>query len=321
MRDKQLNDLFINLLRNKIPSDKKIAAILSEILDVQKEAVYRRLRNEVVFTFSEITQIAYSLSISLDHIVGMEKDYYPYVLKSVNNKEIRKDIYAVLNGYADWVKRLVKDEESEFSVVTPTIPIVFSFNQEYLMRWVLYNWDYRRYYQTGPLKRFDNLDFDPEIFDLSRDVATIFKRIVKSDFILDRAFLKDFISDIITFRIFKCIGEEDVQKIKNELILFLDYLETIAIDGCYPESGNKVSIYISEIKPRSGFGYARSENYNVSFVKLFTFDGIVSFSKKCYEDTCNWFKSYERASTLISVSSEINRTTFFEEQRRILDNL
>ncbi len=321
MKDKHLNELFIGLLRVKMQDDKKIATVLSEILDINKEAVYRRLRNEVVFTFSEITQIAHSLSISLAHIIGMEKDYYPYILKSVNNKGIRKDIYPVLNGYADWIKGLVKNEENEFSVVTPTIPIVFSFNHEYLMRWVLYNWDYRRYYQPGPLKRFDNLDFDPEIFDLSKNVATIFKRIVQSDFILDRSFLKDFISDITTFRIFKCIGEEDVKKIKNELILFLDYLETIAIEGCYPESGNKVYIYISEIKPRSGFGYARSENYIASFVKLFTFDSVISFSKKCYDDTCNWFKSYERASTLISVSSEINRTTFFEEQRRILDNL
>lgn len=321
MRDRQLNELFINLLRNKISDDKKIATILSEILDVQKESVYRRLRNEVVFTFSEITQISHSLSISLDHIVGMEDDYYPYILKSVNNKEIRKDIYSVLNEYSDWAKRLVKEEKNKFSIVTSTIPIAFSFSHEYLMKWVLYNWDYRRYYQTGPLKRFDNIDFDPYIFDLSRDVATTFKGIAQSDFILDKTFLQDLISDIITFRIFKCIGEEDVKKIKNELILFLDYLETIAIEGCYLESGNKVSIYISEIKPRSGFGYARAENYNISFIKLFTFDSIISFSKKCFSDTCNWVKSYERASTLISVSSELNRTTFFEEQRRILDNL
>lgn len=321
MRDKQLNELFINLLRDKMHDDKKIAAILSEILAIQKEAIYRRLRNEVVFTFSEITQISYSLSISLDHIIGMDKDYYPYILRSVNNKEFRKDIHVVLNRYSDWAKSIIKEEENEISIVTLTIPIVFFFNYEYLLKWFLYNWDYRRYYQAGLLKKFEDFEFDPNILKLSKEVAALFKKIGHSCFILDKGFLKDFISDIKTLRVLKCVNEQDIEKMKNELLLFLDYLETIAISGYYPETGNKVSINISEIKPRSGFGYVRAGNYNVSFVQLFTFDAIISFSKKSFDDIYNWFKSYERTSTHISVSSEINRTTFFEEQRQILSDL
>ena len=61
---------FISTMREVTPKGGNLANILMDILCMSKEAIYRRLRGEVAFTFSEVAIIANQLGISLDKIIG-----------------------------------------------------------------------------------------------------------------------------------------------------------------------------------------------------------------------------------------------------------
>ena len=139
--------------------------------------------------------------------------------------------------------------------------------------------------------------------------------------IINRKFLEDMTDDIKTLISLKSIHQEDIDNLKKELNQYLNYLEKMVISGCYPETGKKVSVYISEFRILSGFAYIKSTNYNVSILKLYSFNGALSLSKESFDETVKWYKSYERLSTLISLSCEFGRAVFFEEQRCIVDAL
>lgn len=64
-----LNNNLQKAIRNTLPEDKNIANVLTEILFIGKEAVYRRLRGEVPFTLYEAALIVKQLGISLDSLI------------------------------------------------------------------------------------------------------------------------------------------------------------------------------------------------------------------------------------------------------------
>ena len=53
----QLNDELVSAIRNSVSDDMNIANLLMDILSIGKEAVYRRLRGDVPFTFDEVSKI------------------------------------------------------------------------------------------------------------------------------------------------------------------------------------------------------------------------------------------------------------------------
>jgi len=318
MKDKQVNELFIGLIKNKIKDEKKIVSVLSNILDIQKDVVYRRLRHEVAFTFSEIAEIAYALSISPDHIISLKKQYHPYHMQGIGNS----DRLAKLRMYTDHVINITKEKDCEYVEVSASIPVALFFGYDYLLKWYLYIGDYRRYYKEKiPLKKFHEFKCDVKFVEHSKILATELKKFAHSIFIINNKFLESLIKDLKIFIEIKCINKEDAGRIKEELNQFIDYLEKTVTSGCYPETAKKVSVYVSNFKIHSGFSFIRSTNYTFSVLKLFSFNSVFSINKEVFEETLNWFESYERLSVLISVSCEMGRSIFFEEQRRIIDTL
>ena len=61
MKNEMVNEL-IGVMRERIPKGSNLANSLMEILCMGKEAIYRRLRGEVAFTFEEVSLISTKLS-------------------------------------------------------------------------------------------------------------------------------------------------------------------------------------------------------------------------------------------------------------------
>ena len=72
MKDVSLYESFLAELRKKIPQGAKLTNTLVDMLYIEREAVYRRLRGEVPFTFMEVVTIAKKLGISLDNLADSD---------------------------------------------------------------------------------------------------------------------------------------------------------------------------------------------------------------------------------------------------------
>lgn len=65
-----LTKYLVQAIKNALGPHRRVAPYLSDLLSLGKEAVYRRLRSEVTFSFDEVVLIAYDLNISLDTLIG-----------------------------------------------------------------------------------------------------------------------------------------------------------------------------------------------------------------------------------------------------------
>jgi hypothetical protein len=112
-----------------------------------------------------------------------------------------------------------------------------------------------------------------------------------------------------------------VQNIKNDLFQLLDYLENIAITGQYKETGNAVHIYISDIDITTNYCYMEADDIKFSMIKTFILTSVTSLDEKTFEKMKDWVHSFIKTSTLITVAGEKQRVNYFENQRKIINEL
>lgn len=100
MTDK-LNSGLIESMKEKIPEGANLANLLMDILYIGKEAVYRRLRGEVPFTFTEAAVISQKLGVSLDQLIGANFGGNAlFGLNIVHYADPVETYYAMIDGYA-----------------------------------------------------------------------------------------------------------------------------------------------------------------------------------------------------------------------------
>ena len=99
MEKELLYDNLLNTIKEEFPQKTNLVSALVDLLCIEKEAVYRRLRGEVAFTFAEIVTIANAFGISLDNLVGtVTAKSRPFQLKLVDVGAICRCIGFVPRG-------------------------------------------------------------------------------------------------------------------------------------------------------------------------------------------------------------------------------
>lgn len=65
-----IHEKLVGAIREKIPHKATLTNTLADLLCMEREAVYRRMRGDVSFSFSEVAAISNKLGISLDNLMG-----------------------------------------------------------------------------------------------------------------------------------------------------------------------------------------------------------------------------------------------------------
>ena len=127
MKNEMVNEL-IGVMRERIPKGSNLANSLMEILCMGKEAIYRRLRGEVAFTFEEVSLISQHLGISLDKIVGrrMLNDTM-FDLNLLHTGDPIESYYEILVRYAKLFDLLRDDPTASVATASNLIPFTNAF--------------------------------------------------------------------------------------------------------------------------------------------------------------------------------------------------
>ena len=75
MQKKDLHDEFIDELCKKVPKRADLINLVSDILKLEKESIYRRLARKVNFSIREMGILAKELNISIDRLLYKEEDH------------------------------------------------------------------------------------------------------------------------------------------------------------------------------------------------------------------------------------------------------
>lgn len=316
-----IHDILLDELRKRFPFKAQLVNKLIDILYIEREAVYRRLRKEVPFTLLESVAIAKELSLSLDALIGIDlgkkRPFQLQVADYVNPQDID---YQMSEEYVNFLRLVQEDPNATTGTISNTVPLSLASKFSHLYRYIIFKWNYHQEERT-PNQTFKQIVLSDRFEELRKANYLESKKIHETHYIFDDLLFESLIQEISYFHSIGLINHSDLQMLKDNLSELIDYLEDIASHGRFPETGNKANIYLSDIRIDTSYSYFNTKNYQLSLIWTLVMNAASTFDEKTFEKIYTLFQSYVRSSTLISTTGEKRRTLFFRKQRELLANL
>ena len=315
--------LFKNLieaLQDRIPQRGKLADVLTDLLNIEKEAVYRRLRGSVPFSFLEVYAIATHFGFSLDSIAENISPFTQQMtVLTVKFPNLQENDYRKMEDFIVSIRRLNRDDDSESGAISSIIPLSLSIVYKHIYKFYLYKW----LHQLGnpqKIKTFEEADVTERLKQINRDLVESVRESPKAVYILDRLFIKHFVNDVRFFFDIRLLTREDVLLLKDDLYLLIKDLEQYAINGCF-ETGNKVEIFLANVHFDANYSYIDDTSFKLTTTRFFAFSESYSSDEVIFQSMRNCMNFLKRTSTLISEGNATERILFFEQQRKLVDTM
>ena len=315
MQREVLHRSLLDALEKKIPDKSKLVDTLTEILCMEKGAINRRLRGDVPFSFYEVVNIAERLKLTISHFLTAKTLWIDNIAQDMAGLD-----YNIWEEIVDFVKLAKNDPNSHFTDSANLVPGTIFYRYPLLYKFYLYKY---QYLLKGAENRmsFDEFAVPEYILNMSHTYFLESKHFAKTTYICDQAMISNLITDVHYFSSINLISKDDIQQIKEVLFDLLDYIERIALNGCFEETGNRSDIYISEVNLDTNYTYLRINDIYISYIRTFCIHTVMSRDKISYDKIKKWVQSLIKTSTLITQSAAVYRMNFFEKQRKLVSEL
>lgn len=313
MKD-SLNKRLISAIEECIPEGQSTANFLADVLSTGKEAIYRRLRGDVLFSFDEVAKISRKLNLSLDNIIGdINADKILVELGIKKGPDPLGNFKQMLINTIHRIERIDKYPNSQSRIAFNILPWSFYLNYDNLARFSLYKWMYQRNIKSETF-HFSDFNLPSGIKECNQKYVFAFREIKQSCVILDWGIFLAYIKDIDYFVKLGLISRPDLLLIQEELLSLSYELEGLTISGRY-NNGNSISIYLSNIEFETPYAHLESDHYEFCHIRIFSINGINSENREICQEQKRWIETLKRYSTLITQSGEIQRAEYFKTQR------
>ncbi len=315
-----INESLISTVRSYIQNEKELIPALMSLLNIGKQSVYRRLRNEIPFTFAEASILSSNMGFSIDDIIN-RKNIDNNIIQNIScNKEIElQDQYIeAMNKVGQMLENARRSKDLSLFLVTSRLPYAYSMVPENIMKIRYFKWYHQRLDVSGNLK-FSDFVLPSSITSAAKNLIYNYRNIKKQTLIIDHNILETTIKEIRYFYEGNLISEKDLDLLLSELIQILEEFEMLAIKGYY-KSGPKVDIYLSSLDIEYS-SLLLEDDEKISFqTYINTEEPLLIFNQKLCYNQKRWMYSLKKYSTLISECNEFTRALFFKKQRDLITN-
>ncbi|MCD7963850.1 MAG: hypothetical protein LUF90_09990 [Rikenellaceae bacterium] len=311
---------FIKAMKAKIPQRGRLAGILTELLLIEKEAVYRRLRGEVPFSLNDVVIISRELNISADEIFCNSSDKSrPFKMKMTEFCGMEESDYANIEQFLKDIEPLKSKAETEIGVAYNMIPQTLHLPYHNIYRFYLFKWTFHNCNPENT-KTFADVVPSQRLVKLNEKIVKTARETSNTCYIWDDKIFRNLVNDINYFTGIRLVSPEEVAVLKDEIMVFIDDIEHIAARGSF-DNGNKVQFYVSSVSFESSSSYIEMPSTVRTLMKSFTLNDVISSDEVVFRKTKAWINSLKRTSSMISESGEIQRMRFFDQQREIVSKL
>ncbi len=321
----QLIERLIRVMREYLQGNETMASVLIDVLSLNKEAAYRRLRGDIMFTFEETAKLSRRLGFSLDKIVGesMILDTNKWAFTDISTfhtssrylEEYTRRLCAISDMFCDLLKSSQATIRSAvghlpyyFILLYPTLTLFRHYKRAYLA------------FGLNPEFRFSDFTMSPDIQEKEQDILKKCLSIPRNHLILERNTFHSIVEDINYFYYRQLISKEESSQLKKELLESLSNLENIAATGTFG-SGMEVSMYLLDVRLDASYTHLESPGFECSLQYSYFVDTLSFNNPKVCLMQKNWIESLKRYSTMISQTGEIQRVEFFRKQKEIIKSI
>ncbi|PCJ65638.1 MAG: hypothetical protein COA58_09540 [Bacteroidetes bacterium] len=319
--------IFIDQCKERVGA-KNLAVELSELLGVNVDAAYRRMRGTTALTFDEIQKICLRFNISFDSVINYQGRLVPFQFNGMF-----RDKFSILNyltGIEQELKMLsgMEDSNTRMVMTAMDLPYFRQFGFKSLSRFKLFFWQR----SVLNLDEFIQRKFDAE--DNMGEYEEITDRIYKnyhgvsSTEIWAPETLDSTIKQVqyyLESGLF--VDKQSAHMICDDIDSLLTKLESEAQLGrklIQTKEGTISSpfeMYQSDIFLSNNCIQAFKDGRTYTYVSFNSFNSLMSFSPH-FSDECNrWIEQIRLKSILLSEVSEKLRYQFFKSLREKLEGL
>ncbi|MDR1764392.1 MAG: hypothetical protein LBR64_10675 [Dysgonamonadaceae bacterium] len=321
--EKDNNDFyakFIEALKGHVPRRGNLCRMLTEILNIERISVYRRLRGDVPFTVAEISLIARKFNVSLDKLMGIAQPYrsLPFNLHHQDFFALTDTDYKMGADYVAAINAATTQPYSEFGCASNFVPLHTMALYEPIYRFMILKWRY----QFGTKEQkipYHQVQIPRRLRELHRQYIEAVQKIKYTYLIYNEFSLSHLVHDILFFRDLNMITHEEVRMLKDTLEKSLKNMDQLMNTGAY-NNGNRVDIYSSGLNFETSYSYLFADGVNISMVDAFTLGAITSLDSNAADIMRRWMYSMKRTSTLIT-NNERNRIIFLDKLRKTIGKL
>ncbi|MCD8071681.1 MAG: hypothetical protein LUE10_00570 [Alistipes sp.] len=320
MTTEQINNGLIETMRERVPAGMNLARVLMDLLCIGKEAVYRRLRGEVPFTLAEAAIVSGKLGISLDKLVGAGREGNAVFDLSFVRFDNPADTYnALIDNYIKLFEAIPDLAKVETGTAANKVPQVFTMNYETLSKFRFLKWMYQNQ-EKEPARSLDEITIPDKLRRKQQEYIEYVQKFGFTNYVWAAMLFVSLITDIKYFVSIGIVSQQNVARLKEELMALLDEMYYITSVGRFP-SGNEIQIYISNINFEATYSYLEAGNYILGLLRVFSLNPMTSRDQEVFHNLKRWIKSLKKFSILISQSGEMQRIQFFNKQREAVSTL
>jgi len=313
-------DVFLETLSEKYPQKVQLMQALMELLSIERESVYRRLRKDVAFHILEIVKISTEWNISLDKISALNTDHVPFQMRKIDYMNSSEQEALFLQNVIQGIDRLKDVPETEFMDVCNKLPRPLYASFSALHKFYFFKWKYL-YGDDKMVTPYNKIAISENNLMLAEMYSQAIKQVPNTSFVLDRKLFENLAHDLRYFHSIRLITDAELAIIKHDVLDLLEYLNEAATKGCYPETGNRFNLYISQLCIDTNYSYVYTPDAKISFVHVFDKYEIYTFDEDMVGNFRMWMHLKKKSSTQISEVDEKSRIEFFDRQRQLIEKL
>lgn len=320
MKTLDLHEEFLKVLCNKL-SKKDVVNVVAEILNLEKDAAYRRINGRVNFSAREIGVICNTLSISLDSLMA-KNDRLTWLPFSLDQPLKSRSVDEVF----DWVDLCIERasrchlQPAERGNVYNTLPIEIFLNSPVLTKLMFFKWGHY-FIGTKEFNYYADWELPRRAIDLQKRLSAVYFY-DNTYYIWDDSLIAMLVREIRNLHVMHVITTEEMKEIKNALEEVLDKLEECLNGNYMPTVGIAPNSVFYSCPVHLGFTCNYLTSGNMQSATLATnFSSCMIDDKETFDRLKNWVDSFRNISTLLSQSGRLERRLFFEEQHKVISSM
>lgn len=323
MQKKDLHDEFIDELCKKVPKRADLINLVSDILKLEKESIYRRLARKVNFSIREMGILAKELNISIDRLLYKEEDHQwlPVALAIPLKLDSMDCLCDMIEQNIKRIAYINRDAPGQMGNVYHILPLEFFIHYPMIMKFMFFKWG-NYFIRSEKFNHFSSWELPHRLSTLTENYIDTYN-FEKIFYIWDNSLIWILAREIDNFYKMNIITTQEKEDIKEELHKLLSNIEMTLNGTRVPEIPYppETTFYVSSVNIGFTSNYYQSDNRHfATFQSNFSFS-MIENSEEDFAKVKEWINSFCDISTLLSKSGRFERRLFFNAQYKILDDI
>ncbi len=314
---KPFYDNFLAALEERYPAKCELVNALVEMLCLERESVYRRLRRDVYFSADEMMQIAGAWNISLDNIVSANRaKTHSFHLKTIDFASPTDEDYAILEQHNRDLELVAADPQGRAIEIVNALPRGLYARSELLTRFFTMKW--RHKFSPETALAFGEIEISERMRAIDRDYVHIEHTIPEMYSIHDPRMIEYLVGEITYYRMIGMLTESEAGLLRGELAALIDYMERVTLTGYFPDTKCKHFFYLSHTWIETEYLLFRSRGFNMGMVRVLERNAVSTFDERILDRFFEMARATMRMSVLMSRSNALQQAEYFARQREII---